>query len=136
MNFNSGGIRLDFHAVRLLVNDFQRSLTFYQEVLGFSGWYDEKQEYAYFEEKQIALFSRTRMNKVFNQDCKDLENDSTYKHLIQFEVENVDQMFLNLRAKGVVFLNDPHNQTDWGSRVVHFTDPDGNLIELYQSIRE
>ncbi|HET6872805.1 MAG TPA: VOC family protein [Sporolactobacillaceae bacterium] len=126
---------LEFHAVRLLVEDFEESLSFYKDLLGFSGWYDTGQEYAYFEEKQLALFSRKSMEKALRHVPDALTPVGHYKFLLQFEVEDVDETYRGLIERGLPFLNSPKDQPDWGSRVVHFNDPDGNLLELYQSIR-
>jgi lactoylglutathione lyase len=109
---------------------------FYKDVLGFSGWHDKNQEYAYFEEKQLALFSLKRMNKALNQDIETLESNSPFKFLIQFEVDDVDGTCRELMDRGIRFINHPHGQTSWGSRVAHFNDPDGNIIELYHPIRK
>jgi lactoylglutathione lyase len=133
-SFLGEGIRLEFHAVRLLVRDFNRSLEFYKDVLGFSGWYDESQEYAYFEEKQLALFSLKKLNEAFNQDFVGLESPTLFKFLMQFEVDDVDLTCRDLLDRGVSFINRPHDQAAWGSRVAHFNDPDGNIIELYHPL--
>jgi lactoylglutathione lyase len=127
---------LEFHAVRILVHNSNRSLKFYKDVLGFSGWHDKNQEYAYFEEKQLALFSLKRMNKALNQDIEALESNSPFKFLIQFEVGDVDRTCRDLMDRGIRFVNHPHDQTAWGSRIAHFNDPDGNIIELYHPIRK
>lgn len=125
---------MDFHAVRLLVNDFQQSLTFYRDVLGFSEWHNDEQEYAYFEEKQLALFSRSKITDVIDEE--ETANEAVYsKFLLQFEVDDVDETYRSLVNKGVTFINLPHDQAAWGSRVSHLRDPDGNVIELYQVIR-
>ncbi|PKR84615.1 VOC family protein [Heyndrickxia camelliae] len=125
---------MEFHAVRLLVNDFQESLIFYRDVLGFSEWHNDEQEYAYFEEKQLALFSRSKITSVIGEDGA-ANTDIYSKFLLQFEVDDVDETYKNLVEKGVKFINLPHDQTAWGSRVSHLRDPDGNVIELYQVIR-
>jgi len=124
---------MEFHAVRLLVNDFQQSFTFYRDILGFSEWHNDEQEYAYFEEKQLALFSRSKITNVIGEE--ETSHETVYsKFLLQFEVDNVDETYQSLVNKGVTFINLPHDQAAWGSRVAHLRDPDRNVIELYQVI--
>jgi len=47
-----------------------------------------------------------------------------------FHVDSVDEYYNYLSEKGVQFINEPHDRKDWGIRVAHFRDPDGNLIEI------
>ncbi|GCE29319.1 hypothetical protein KDA_48030 [Dictyobacter alpinus] len=61
---------------------------------------------------------------------------SSSQCILQFEVDEVDHTFDMLRNKGIHFITHPTDITEWGSRVAHFRDPDGNVIELYQSIRK
>lgn len=127
---------MKFHAIRLLVSDFQKSLHFYRDVLGFSEWHDDVQEYAYFEEQHLSLFSYNKMSPVIGGKNKPFDAlPSSSKAILQFEVKNVDNAFYALKEKGISFINEPHDQKDWGSRVTHFCDPDGNMIELYHSVR-
>jgi catechol 2,3-dioxygenase-like lactoylglutathione lyase family enzyme len=49
-------------------------------------------------------------------------------------VESVDAAYGELRAKGISFLAEPGDRSDWGIRVAHFRDPDGNLIEICHSL--
>lgn len=51
-----------------------------------------------------------------------------------FTVESADEAYRALAAKGVTFVTEPHDHGDWGDRVAHFHDPNGTLIELFQSI--
>ncbi len=49
---------------------------------------------------------------------------------IAFEVDDIDETVSELEAKGVVFDIEP---TDGGTCIVaFFTDPEGNIIELYK----
>jgi hypothetical protein len=41
---------------------------------------------------------------------------------------------VRLGARGVSFLNEPHDRPDWGIRVLHLRDPDGLLIELNEPL--
>jgi len=45
-------------------------------------------------------------------------------------VKDIETSVDELREKGVVFINEIHDRPDWGIRVAHFRDPDGNLIEI------
>jgi catechol 2,3-dioxygenase-like lactoylglutathione lyase family enzyme len=47
------------------------------------------------------------------------------------EVDDVDAEAKRLRD---AIVQEPVDQPEWGGRVVYLRDPDGNLIELFQSI--
>ncbi|MFB5189017.1 glyoxalase superfamily protein [Alicyclobacillus fastidiosus] len=123
---------MEFHATRLLVRNFRESLAFYRDVLEFKGWHNDEMEYAYFEEKQLALFARERMPAAIST----ASTTSSPQFVLQFEIEDVDEVYRKLLGKGIHFVTPPTDMVDWGSRVAHFCDPDGNLIELYKSIRD
>ena len=53
------------------------------------------------------------------------------KSMISFSVDNVDETFAALKAKGVTFINEPTDMSDWGMRTVYLRDPEENLIELF-----
>lgn len=53
--------------------------------------------------------------------------------LFNIFVENVDETFEALKAKGVKFFLDPIDR-EWGRRTAHFKDPDGFIWEISQSI--
>jgi len=43
-------------------------------------------------------------------------------------------MFLLEETTLILMVNKPKNMNDWGIRLAHFRDPDGNLIEINQPI--
>ena len=51
---------------------------------------------------------------------------------IYFEVENLDEIFMDLRNKGVEFLTEPTDQT-WLWKEAKLLDPDGNTLILYKA---
>ena len=58
------------------------------------------------------------------------QNPSGLDH-ISFLVEDVNQIYAELKAKGVAFLGEPADQ-DWGARLVGLKDPDGNNLYFLQ----
>lgn len=122
---------MEFHATRLLVSNFRLSLEFYRDTLSFKGWHNDEMEYAYFEEKQLALFARDKMPQTTDV----MSSAPSSNFVLQFEVDNVDDVYQSLLGKGVQFVIPPTDMPNWGSRIAHFRDPDGNLIELYKSNR-
>jgi catechol 2,3-dioxygenase-like lactoylglutathione lyase family enzyme len=47
------------------------------------------------------------------------------------EADDPDGLAGRLLDRGVAPVNGPQDRPEWGIRVVHFRDPDGNLLEAY-----
>ncbi len=122
-----------FTHTRLLVEHIDVCYKFYRDVMGFKPRFDgEGSVYAEFDcsGHTLALFSRALMDKVTAPGSPSLRATPCDSVLLAFEVPAVDAAYEQLSAKGVVFLNAPHDQNEWLLRVAHFRDPDGNLLEI------
>ncbi len=53
------------------------------------------------------------------------------KLMVSFSVDNLDETFADLKAKGVTFITEPTDMPDWGMRTLYLRDPEENLIELF-----
>ena len=120
---------MKFSNVRLLVNDFAKCFKFYTEQLGLEpAWGDATSGYASFKVADgiegLALF-------VSDWMAPSAGNADKQKSMISFSVDNVDETFAALKAKGVTFINEPTDMSDWGMRTVYLRDPEENLIELF-----
>jgi len=51
---------------------------------------------------------------------------------IYFEDDNLDELVLKLKEKGITFTSNPED-TSWLWREAHLQDPDGNKIILYHA---
>ncbi|WP_092504776.1 VOC family protein [Virgibacillus subterraneus] len=123
--------------IRLLVKDFRKSVSFYKNHLELPiSLYEEEMEYALFEtgETKIELLPRNVMAEGVGEEHKPVDAETQSSFLFQFKVEDVDKSYSNFREKNIMFVNPPHDRTDWGARVAHFRDPDGNLIEIYRML--
>jgi lactoylglutathione lyase len=127
---------LRYSHTRLLVRDYAACFRFYRDVLGFAPTYgDEESGYADFStgDVTLALFDRQEMAEAVGRSS--VAEESPDHMALIFVVENVDQAYSDLAAKGVAFVTQPTDRPDWGIRVAHFRDPDGTLLEIYHSLQ-
>ena len=130
---------MKFNNVRLLVKDYRKCFNFYTEKLGFEAVFDVGECYASFKVSDsiegLALFTSDYFAPIVGNADKTQPTDCREKSLVSFEVNNVDETYKDLLAKGVSFVNIPINMPSWGMRVVHLRDPEENLIEFYTTMK-
>ena len=123
--------------VRLLVTEYEACFFFYRDTLGFSvGYGSENEDYASFKTRDavVAINKRPMMAEVVGTMDLPAEAESQDRVLLHFQVDSVDQTVEQLRAKGVVIVQEATDRPTWGSRTAHFRDPDGTLIEISQGL--
>ncbi len=127
-----------FHRVMatvLFVRDLAKCTTFYRDTLGLEVQESDADSVAFqMENVYFLLLEVSAAARLINEEAKALKIEGGPRGLLAAGVENVDAAYEALRAKGVTFLRPPTNQA-WGLRTAHFTDPEGNLWEINQSIR-
>ncbi|HLE72714.1 MAG TPA: VOC family protein [Anaerolineales bacterium] len=123
--------------IRLLVNDIEACRSFYKDKLGF------KEQLAvvegiYYEfvagDCMLALYKRDLMESVAGVAM--VGEKGADKVALTFEVPDVDAAYKALRAKGIEFVTEPHDQETWVLRVAHLRDPEGNLIEINAPLKK
>jgi lactoylglutathione lyase len=114
--------------VRMLVDDVAACFRFYRDVLGLERSFGEEgEDYASFRagDGTVALYRRSGQGDVVGLR---LPGDSA---LLVLEVDDVDA---EARRLSEHVIEGPVSQPAWGGRVAYLRDPEGNLIELFQSI--
>ena len=110
--------------VRLLVEDFAASYRFYRDVLGLETAWDDDGGYAEFrtgEGVTLAILPRGEM-----QDASPA--------VLCLDVDDVDAAAVAVRERGGELAVGPHDQAEWGLRLAHVRDPDGNVVELNRNL--
>lgn len=130
---------MKFSNVRLLVKDYEKCFKFYTETLGLEAAFNIEGCYGSFKVADniegLAIFSSDLMAPVAGNADKSQPTGCREKMMVSFEVDNVDETFKSLSAKGVEFINQPTDMLCWGMRVVHLRDPEENLIELFTPLK-
>ena len=125
--------------VRLLVNDFPGCFRFYRDVMGFEPSFgDESGPYADFDAGSVmlALFDRRLMAEAIRNEGKPVFADAMDPVALVLNVDDVDETWADLAARGVPVVAPPMDRPLWGIRTAHLRDPDGNLIEIYTDLGE
>lgn len=141
----------DYHHTVLLVRDFTRSLHFYTEVLGFElVTADEDRRGPFLDQMfgvegvviKLALVRAggeiiELIEPVSPPEIVEFDgNDNRYGIArIGWEVDEIEGMAADLKARGVEFISEIVDMTVGhyaGGKVVFFRDPDGILLELQQ----
>ena len=127
--------------VAIVVGDFEKSLSFYRDLLGFSRvrfrdrpdgmkiaflarpGHDVRGQY------EIELLSYPSP-AVLPEEAK-LPNTVGMRH-VALLVDNIDEVYANLRDKGVEFAREPWMPAPDLAKLCSMTDPNGISIELVQ----
>ena len=108
-------VNITFH-----VSDFLEAVSFYENVLGLqkkSQW----PTYAVFDLCGIMLGLEPEGERGVKKGVPD----------IYLQVDNVDDVYTELKGNSVKFLTEPKDQS-WGARTAKFVDSDGNIFTLVQ----
>lgn len=113
-------------AICLLVDNFNKSLAFYRDVLELK-IKDKEEGFANFvlEGTELAIFQKDAATAMFPKQYMKPSGG----FLIAFKVENVHDACKKLTKKGVIIFEGPKT-TPWGQAVAYFHDPDGNIWEV------
>ena len=121
MRPGQSGLRL--HQVLLQVKDLERSKEFYTSKLGFKVLYD-------FSPKYVAVLTPNKLQIGLHpfESGRSWRGPMNQTAGIEFEVDNVDFSYRQLRKRGIRFSEKPKDS--WGEREARFTDPDGYRLAI------
>lgn len=121
--------------LHLLVSKFEESIKFYEETLGFELIpSDSSENYAEFRSGNVtlSLFRRSVMEKTLPLPPATVNSNAA---VLVLTSDDVDQSYSVLSERKVAFIDKPENNNEWGLRVVHLKDPEGNLIEINSPLK-
>jgi lactoylglutathione lyase len=119
--------------VVIVVQDLDRALHFYCEVLGMplghrSGSFAQLATGV----TRVALFERPAMAATLGRELEAPSPDAPGFEL-GFKVEDCDAAYDELVSGGATPAVPPTDRT-WGQRTAYVVDPDGHLVELAQDL--
>ena len=124
---------LSLDHIAITVQDMDRAVDFYRDVLGFEVLgqlmlNDDTLKLVFLQagSARLELFAYTEEGR--RNDASDRNEDLGFKHLA-FHVNDVDAVATRLHEHGVDFTVEPTDAAG-GVRLAFFRDPDGNLLEI------
>ena len=123
-----------FHHVAMRVKDFDATVKFYTEILGF------KKSTAWGENDNRAIMLDTGSGdylEVFAGGSDQLKPEGAFIHLA-FRTDNCDEAIEKVRAAGMEITDEPKDvEIDsvppTPVRIAFFKGPDGEVIEFFQN---
>lgn len=119
--------------VIIIVEDLDRSLGFYRDVLGLTLGH-RAGDYAQFNTgaTRLSLYTRRAMVDTLGVEIEPAPKSAPGFEL-GFKVDDVDAAYADLVNHGATPMTPPTSRA-WGQRTAYLRDPDGHLIELAQAI--
>ena len=109
------------------VDDFDKGVAFYRDVLGFQFLFSAPPQMAFFLCGSVRL-----LVGVMSPGQAPQRGSAIY-----FQVKDIEAVSASLKDKGVVFNQDPHvvHKTDTSTLwLAQFKDPDGNQLALMSEV--
>ena len=129
-------MKFNFANTRLYVNDYDRCLNFYRDILGLEvamiSQVDRYVELATGETK-LTIMCRGKIKEYFGSSTAVTFGKQDDAIALSFGVQNVDEACKYLESKKVEIVSAPWNFADWGVKLALVRDPEGNLVELVEA---
>lgn len=125
--------RMRFEGLTLTVESVERSIEFYSGKLGLRVEWNSAPAFAMIRTDDgatIGLLARSEARKEGVQDANAAQNRAIH---VEFSTEDLDGLYEELSACGIVFHQPPHDEP-WERSMTAF-DPDGYSVEFAQGRR-
>ena len=128
-------VTMRFEGLTLTVDDVERAVEFYERKLGLTVEVNAAPDFAMIRiggniGGTIGLLSSSRARLEGAEDMTALQKRSIH---VEFSTDNLDALYQELQARGVVFHEPPHDEP-WERSMTAF-DPDGYAVEFAQGRR-
>ncbi|MBM7564304.1 VOC family protein [Paenibacillus sacheonensis] len=124
---------MNFASVRIITDDVDRLVAFYEKVLGVSA----ERPAPVFAELVVPsctlAIGHSETVHLFGAGSAVAANNRTV--IIEFRVQDVDAEFERLKPFVGEWVKEPATMP-WGNRAALFRDPDGNLVNLFAPVTE
>ena len=124
-------------AVVLFVQDLHTCTAFYRDTfkLQYQSSDADSSGFLLQEGLYLILLSPEGAADLLGTQDNGVNTERRPSGLLAASVADVDAAYEELKAQGVTFVRPPTDQR-WGLRTAHFADPEGNLWEINQPVKE
>lgn len=126
-------MKVKFDMIGIFVEDLQRMVHFYKEVIGLEIDWEGKGPYAEFKHEGIrfAMYERKELPGLLGRDPSFPKGiNGTFELAINVgEARQVDEIFWRMVKAGAKEIYAPRDEA-WNMRSSMIADPEGNLIEI------
>ena len=124
----------DINGVVLLVQDLDKCMKFYRDIIGLEIVFSDDVSYIFkLDTEDFVLLSVPAAAKQISPAAVSLNKEGVNRMFLCADVDDVDAACQALTAKGVSLIQPPTDQP-WGMRTAYIADPEGNLWELRRQI--
>lgn len=118
------------NATVLFVQNFDACVKFYRDVLGMKLKETDEGFVSFdLEGQELALMDLSAASQMISEEAVQPTKEGVHRALLAAFVDDTDEVYEALKAKGVEFIKPPTTQP-WGQRTAYFKDPDGNIWEI------
>jgi catechol 2,3-dioxygenase-like lactoylglutathione lyase family enzyme len=121
---------MKFVSVRIITNDLERLVDFYERVTGAAAVKYTPDFVELVTPAATLALASTRTLQFFSGEIARPADNHTA--ILEFIVDDVDADYR--RLEGTIDLVQPPTTMPWGNRSLLFRDPDGNLVNLFTKV--
>ncbi|MNI60429.1 Glyoxalase-like domain protein [compost metagenome] len=124
---------MNFASVRIITNDVDRLVGFYEKVLGVSA---ERPAPVFAElvmPSCTLAIGHSQTAQLFGAGSVVAASNRTV--IIELRVDDVEAEYVRLKPIVGEWVKEPTTMP-WGNRSILFRDPDGNLVNLFEPVTE
>lgn len=138
-----------FRHVGIVVKDLEKQLQFYRDYLGLEVYYSQIEKGKFLEnligysKVEPLIYKLGKNNNIIVELLyfKDYENVNNKKLInngithFALTIENLDELYILLKSKGINFINPPELSDDKKHKVCFCQDYDLNYVELVEKMK-
>lgn len=128
-------MKFNFANTRLYVDDYDRCLEFYRDILGLEVAMQSQVD-RYIElatgSTKLTIMCRGKIKEYFGSGTSVSFGQNDDAIALSFGVKDVDEACKYFESKNVEIVSQPWNFASWGVKLALIRDPEGNLVELVQ----
>ncbi|GGA51984.1 VOC family protein [Paenibacillus physcomitrellae] len=124
---------MNFASVRIITDDVDRLVEFYERVLGVSAERPAPVFAEFILPSCTLAIGHSQTGQLFGAGSVVAAQNRSV--IIEFLVDDVDAEYARLKSAVDDWVQEP-TAMPWGNRSVLFRDPDGNLVNLFKPVTE